>query len=67
MLSNTFRGVVWRSQCNGSERRERPVKISSDMQKDLTARKLVFIRITYIMPFKTSKEKSSKFKTFLRP
>ena len=34
--------VVWYSQCNGDqkrERRERPVKIANDMQKDLAAKK----------------------------
>ena len=52
--------VVWRSQCNGDqkrEKRERPVKFAFDLQKDLAARKLTFIRITYTMPFKTSEKK----------
>ena len=34
------------------------------MQKDLAAKKLTFIHITYIMPFKTSKRNSNKY---LRP
>ena len=65
LINNGRFRVVWHSQCNGGQNRERcerPVKIASDLQKNLT-----FICIKYIMPFKTSKRNASKFKTFLRP
>ena len=48
------------------ERRGRPVKIASDMQKDLAARKIHFYS-HYIYVFYDLKRNFSKFKTFLRP
>ena len=71
LINNGRFRVVWHSQCNGGqkrERRERPFKLASDMQKDLVAKKKFnSIPITYLMPFKTSKRNSIKLNTFLRP
>mgnify|MGYP001795583551 CR=1 FL=1 len=56
------------------ERCECPVKIALDKERTCQfcnkiwlKEKLTFIRITYLMFFKTSKGCFSKFKTFLRP
>ena len=45
LINNGRFRMVWRSQCNDGqkrERREHPVKIASEMQKDLAARKTYF-------------------------
>ena len=62
VLTNNGRfRVVWRSQCNGGqkqERREPPVKIVSEMQKDLAAIKTHF-HLHYI--YNAFKELKKKF------
>ena len=45
LINNGRFRVEWRSQCNGGQKRKRsecPVKIASDAQKDLAARKTHF-------------------------
>ena len=42
LINNSRFRVVWCSQCNGGQKRELPVKIAFDMQKDLAGRKTHF-------------------------
>ena len=70
LINNDRLIVVWCSQCNGDQKRERlerQLKLLPICRKIWLQDKRTFIRITHIMPFKTSKSNSSKFKTFLRP
>ena len=63
MADSEWCGAVNNAMVVKNVKRERPVKIVFNMQKDFAATKTHF-HSHYVMPFKTSERNSSKIKTF---